>query len=97
MSDEDNADARFTRAESHDSPGLLSCWLGVPGVILADLTRLTLADGGGCICLYQPPTWNAGVSHQDAAQSVAQARPGQGNAKDILFVSSDIYILPTTH
>ena len=39
-------------------------WL--PGAVLADLTRLTLSDVGGRLCLCQPRTFSTGVSHQDA-------------------------------
>ena len=47
-------------------------WL--PGAILADLTRLTLSDVGGRICLCQPRTFSTGMSHQDAGLKSAVSR-----------------------
>ena len=91
ISDEETGETWITRGLSHGN-GLLSCWL--PGVVLADLTRLTVADGGGCICLYQPPTLSAGVTHWDPGQSVSnQDRPGEGNATQRTFC---LYLLTFT-
>ena len=93
-----DAEARFKGWESHGHDGLFSFW--ALGPILADLTRLTDWQMVVAVSASANHQHWVPVSYRVTPRCCPVARAGQDrtlqcNAKDILFVSFDIYILPT--